>query len=92
MQLTNTENLLRSIKIWLRKNGSDVEWSAGVVWLGRSTETANSVVTWNYFIDAAAGDYFEIVAEANDTGVNAAADVTTTPSSPSVILTVNQVG
>ena len=53
------------------------------------------VAAWNFFVNAAAGDYFEICWHSSDTEVFinyiAAATTPTRPAIPSVILTVNKV-
>ena len=92
LQLYNSTNATRIVKIWLRKNGADVEWSAGDVYLGRATETERAIAAWNYFVDAGAGDYIEIAARSDLAGVSVLADETSTPKIPSTILTVHQVG
>ncbi|MDA2989015.1 MAG: hypothetical protein O2815_08065 [Actinomycetota bacterium] len=92
LQLYNSTNAIRVVKIWLRKNGVNVEWSAGDVYLGRATETERAIAAWNYFVDVSAGDYFEIAATSDATGVSVLADELSDPKIPSTILTVNQVG
>lgn len=92
LQLYNSTNGIRVVKIWLKKNGVDVEWSAGDVYLGKATETERAIAAWNYFVDASAGDYVEIAAKSDLAGVSVLADEASTPKIPSTILTVSQVG
>lgn len=84
------------VNIWLSKNGTPVSNSNT-----KFDITANnpfSVAAWNFFVDAAAGDYYEIIWSSNDnhTVIEALAatgsGATLHPAVPSVILTVNQVG
>jgi hypothetical protein len=54
---------------------------------------AKQVAAWNFFVDAAANDYFEIMWYSLDSKVQITANIATTrPAIPSIILTVNQVG
>lgn len=93
LQLENTNNSVQTVKIWLSKNGTDVEWSAGDLFLGKSDDTKRAIAAWNYFVDAAAGDYFEIKATGTAaTGITVLADGSSSPKIPSTIVTVNQVG
>ena len=82
--------------IWLAKNGTPVSNSNTKISI-----TANNpynVAAWNFFVDAAAGDYYEIMwsSDSNHTVIEYEAAVgsgaTLHPAVPSVILTVNQVG
>lgn len=81
------------VYIWLAKNGTAVPWSNT-----RLTITANSqeiVAAWNWFVDAQAGDYYEIrwSPTSNQTQIQAVTGLTgTKPNVPSLIVTVNQVG
>ena len=92
LQLYNSTAGIRVVKIWLKKNGVDVEWSAGDIYLGKATETERAIAAWNYFVDARAGDYIEIAARSDAVGVSVLADEASVPKIPSTILTVNQVG
>jgi hypothetical protein len=74
--------------IWLRKNGTDVPQSATVIRIqGNNTE---NVAAWNFLLQMNAGDYFELMWEVDDTGVQLHADAATGvhPAIPSIILTV----
>ena len=84
------------VNIWLNKNGTPVA--------NTNTKfdiTANNpyaVAAWNFFVNAAAGDYYQIMWSSNDnhTVLEALAatgsGATLHPAIPSVIVTVNQVG
>ena len=98
LQLRNGANQARTITIWLRKNGADVAFTSTDLFLGTSVTAEKYVAAWNFLADASAGDYFELMIETSNTGVelfagdsvNVAAP--TPPKIPSTILTVNQVG
>lgn len=101
-QLENPGNQARQVSIWLAKNrnvagAGYVNNSSTDIYLGTSTETERQVVAWNFFVEATANDFFELMIVANGTGVmihsgtssNAARGA---PAIPGTILTVNQVG
>lgn len=77
--------------IWLRKNGVDVPYSASKVAIQGST--AEFIAAWNFFGEAEAGDYFEVVGSVTSTSVflPAIAANGVVPGVPSVILTITQV-
>jgi hypothetical protein len=84
------------VNIWLSKNGTPVNDSNTKVAI-----TANSpyiVAAWNFFVNATAGDYYEIVWSSDsantviETEASTGSGATLHPAIPSVILTVNQVG
>lgn len=84
------------VNIWLNKNGTPISNSNT-----KFDITANnpfSVAAWNFFVDAAAGDYYEIIWSSSDnhTVIEAlsatGSGATLHPAVPSLIVTVNQVG
>lgn len=83
-----------TIQIWLCKNGSNVANSNTELTIHGNN--GKSLAAWNWFVNAAAGDYYEICWHSSDTGVfidyAAAGTTPTRPAIPSVILTVNKVG
>ena len=92
-QFDKTDSGDDKVDIWLSKNGSNVANS--------NTETTlvgnngKHVAAWNFFVNAAAGDYFELCWHSPDTNVFinyvAAQSTPTRPAIPSIILTVNKV-
>ena len=90
-QLDNTSGGDHAIYIWARINGTDVPDSASQVRL--KGNDAELVAAWNFFLEMAAGDYFELMYSVDNTGIRiqAIAAASPVPSIPSVILTVNQV-
>jgi hypothetical protein len=77
--------------IWLRKNGVDVPYSASTVAVQGST--AEFIAAWNFFGEAKAGDYFQVVGSVTNTSVflPAISASGVVPGIPSVILTITQV-
>ena len=93
IQLFNTDNRADTTNIWLAKNGTAVPWSnTSILTNGNNTHT---VAAWNFFVSAAAGDYYQLMVNPGaTTGTNTQliSDATLTPQIPATILTVNQVG
>ena len=90
---TNASGL---VDIWLAKNGVAVPDSNTQLEV-----TANSpfmFAAWNFFVDAAAGDYYELMWSSDDSHTviqyepSVGAGASLHPAVPSLIVTVNQVG
>jgi proline racemase len=93
-QLDKTDSGDDVVDIWLCKNTNLVDYSNT-----QTTLVGNNgkhVAAWNFFVNAAAGDFFEICWTSADASVFlnyvAAQTTPTRPAIPSVILTVNRVG
>ena len=94
-QLLNFTTSEDNVTIWLRKNGTDVTASAGIIEVAPKHGTAPgaTISSWNYFLDMVAGDYFQLV-WTSTTGNTAVASYPAStvapvhPLSPGVILTV----
>lgn len=98
-QFQNVENEIENVKVWLRINGVDVAGSAGVISLAArksATIFARTIIGWNYFLNLTAGQYVQIVWLPSIASVTVPAfPAVVSPASPStasVIVTVNQVG
>lgn len=82
-----------TVEVWLKKNGSNVAETNGQVNIPNSGGAA--LPAWNYLVDAASGDYFELCWSSADTTVSmtyiAAGTSPTRPETPSIIVTVTQV-
>jgi hypothetical protein len=84
------------VNIWLNKNGTPMANTNTKVAIASNNPFA--VAAWNFFVDAAAGDYYELMwsSASNHTviehDVATGSGATLHPAVPSVILTVNQVG
>jgi hypothetical protein len=85
-----------NVYIWLNKNGTPIANTNTKVAI--SSSSPYSVAAWNFFVDAAADDYYQLMWSSDSehtvmeyeaaTGSGA----TLKPAIPSIILTVNQVG
>ena len=92
-QFDKTDSGIDTADIWICKNNVAITNSTGQITLAGNG--AKIVAAWNYFVNAAAGDYFEICWHSTDIEIfiNAiAAGVNPTrPAIPSLIVTVNQI-
>jgi hypothetical protein len=91
VQLDQDSGAGHHIFIWLRKNGVDVPWSASEVAIQGTV--AESIPSWNWFIDLAVDDYINIMYYVTNSGVKLKAVSATAlkPGIPSVILTMNKI-
>jgi hypothetical protein len=82
-----------TVHIWLKKNGTNVDKSAGAITISGGASAAKTVASWNYVVNAAANDYYELVWQSTDSNIQLINQAATgnIPSTPSVILTVTQV-
>lgn len=89
-EIDSTASPVSLIWIWLRKNGTDVAYSASQIHVQGST--ASEVAAWNFVESFAAGDYAEIMwaTDATTTRLLAKAASSPVPAIPSVIVTVVQ--
>lgn len=82
------------VEIWIKKNGNNISNSSTKLTL--QGQDGKSVASWNWFVNAAAGDYYQIAWHAADLTVfmnyMAANTSPTRPAVPSLIVTVNRVG
>jgi len=90
-QLDKTDSGNDDIFIWLRKNGIDLTDTATKVTLSGNND--KDVAAWNWFVNSAANDYYQIMWSSPDTHVRLFAETAGGghPGIPSVILTVNRV-
>jgi hypothetical protein len=82
-----------TIHIWLKKNGTNVTNSSGTITISGNASQAKTVSSWNYVVDSAANDYYELCWQTTDTNIQLINVVATgnIPGTPSVIVTVTQV-
>lgn len=102
VQIYNSANQRRIVSIWLSKNGiTSDKWmpeSATDIYIGTAVDTERKVAAWNFFVDAAANDYYVLMVAADGANVSLYGDTSgvtspaNIPAIPSTILTVNQVG
>jgi hypothetical protein len=90
-QVDKASGATAHINFWIRKNGVDVPYTAGIIAVQGTS--AESVPAWNYLISLAANDYVQLMYSVNDTNlqITASAASAPVPAIPSVILTVTQV-
>jgi hypothetical protein len=90
-QIDKTDSGTDEIVIWLRKNGIDLtDTATTITTVGNN---AKYVAAWNWFVNSAANDYYQIIWISADTNIRLLAESIsgTHPGIPSVILTVNRV-
>jgi hypothetical protein len=82
------------VTIWLRKNGVDVPGSSGIVLVPKKHGSfdGHNLPSWNFLLDAIAGDYYEFVWSTQDVAVfiSFESPIPPAPSTASVVLTVTQ--
>jgi len=90
-QIDKTDSGTDEIVIWLRKNGSDLTDTATTITLNGNND--KQVAAWNWFVNSAANDYYQIIWYSADTNLRLLAETAGGghPGIPSVILTVNRV-
>lgn len=96
-QFENTDTQIHDVSIWLRKNGTDVTGSTGVVSIPNSHGGVHghSIAGWNYFLELAKDDYIQIYWSSDSSTVSLQLyPVGTSPTRPttaSVITTLNYI-
>jgi hypothetical protein len=90
-QVDKTDSGTDEIWIWLRKNGTDISDSATSIQLVGNG--AHYVAAWNFFVNAAANDYFQLMWYSPDANVRLHAESAfgVVPGIPSLIVTANRV-
>lgn len=85
-----------TINIWLNKNGTPMAYTNTKLVI--ESNATYTVAAWNFFVDAAVDDYYEIMWSSSSTNTKIEYDAAQTingnlhPEIPSIIVTVNQVG
>jgi hypothetical protein len=94
-QFQNTDSQLQDVSVWLRKNGTNVVGSAGLIAIPNFHGSVNghTIAGWNYFIEMAANDYIEMMWSTTNTSVTLqhlpVGTSPTRPSTASVIATLS---
>ena len=90
-QVDKTDSGTDEIWIWIRKNGTDLSDTATSVQLVGNG--AHYVAAWNFFVNAAAGDYYQLMWYSPDANVRLHAEPAfgIVPGIPSLIVTANRV-
>jgi hypothetical protein len=96
-QFQNTDTQEHDASVWLRKNGTNVVGSTGLIGVPSSHGgiDGHTVIGWNYFLELVANDYIELYWSAPSTQVSlqfyAAGTSPTRPTTASLIATMNLV-
>jgi hypothetical protein len=96
-QFTNTDSQIHDTSVWLRKNGTNVTGSTGLISVPNKHGSADGtlIVGWNYFLELAANDYIEIYWSATNTNISLqhypAGTSPTRPTTASLITTMQYV-
>jgi hypothetical protein len=90
-QVDKTDSGTDEIWIWIRKNGTNLTDTATSVLL--QGNGAHYVAAWNFFVNAAADDYFQLMWYSPDANVRLHAEPAfgVVPGIPSLIVTANRV-
>lgn len=96
-QFVNTDSVIQDVDIWIRKNGTDIALSRGMVSIpNRHGSVDGSILpSWNYLLTLAANDYIELIWSATNTTVSMKTLPTATnptrPQAASVIATMTYI-
>jgi hypothetical protein len=90
-QVDKTDSGTDEIWIWLRKNGTDLTDTATSIQLVGNG--AHYVAAWNFFVNSAANDYYQLMWYSPDANVRLHAEPAfgVVPGIPSLIVTANRV-
>ena len=95
LQLTNSDTgTAHNATVWLKKNGTDVSQTSGVVAVPSKHGSSNGqyIAAWNYVLTLAANDYLELWWSVDNTQVYIETITPPAgPSAPGVIVTAQQV-
>lgn len=97
-QLENSDVADQDISVWFKKNGTDIDQSNTLVSVPsqHGGTPGHMVAAWNFWVSLSVTDYVEMYWSTTHTGTSIQAIPAQTgpvrPATPSVILTVNQVG
>ena len=97
-QFSNSDNSTQDVVVWIRKNGTNIEDSAGTVGVPPFKAGSNGQVlaSWNYYLSLSANDYVQMCWHAEQANVItletiAAGTSPTHPRTPSLILTAQRI-
>ena len=96
-QFENTDSADHDVYVWLRKNGTNVVASTGLIAVPskHGSIDGHTIGGWNFFIELAANDYIELYWSSDSTTVSlqfyAAGTSPTKPSTASLIATMQYV-
>ena len=93
-QFQNTDSQLHDVSVWLRKNGTDIVGSTGVISIPNSHggTPGHTISGWNFFVVLNANDYIELYWSTDNAAVTieayAAGVSPTRPSTASNVATI----
>ncbi len=94
-EISNPSATIDDVTIWIRQNGVNLANSSGIVGTPPKHGAINghTVIGWNYILQAAANDYFELywITDNGTTQILTYPASASHPQAPSMILTVQQV-
>jgi hypothetical protein len=85
-QFQNTDTQLHDVSVWLRKNGTDIVGSTGLISIPNKHGgvDGHTISGWNFFVSLAANDYIQIYWSTTNAAVTIQAyAVGTSPTRPS---------
>jgi len=97
-QFKNTDNTEQDVYIWLRKLGTDVVGSTGLISIpkthgGGAGTAGHTIATWNFLLDVIGGEYYQLIWATSDVTKVTIAFLASTvdhPSTASTLFTVTQ--
>jgi hypothetical protein len=97
-QFKNTDNVEQDVYIWLRKLGTDVVGSTGLISIpkthgGGAGTAGHTIATWNFLLDVIGGEYYQLIWATSDVTKVTIAFLASTvdhPSTASTLFTVTQ--
>lgn len=93
-QFINTDSAEHDVTVWLRRNLADLPGTAGVVSVPKRRGAINghALPSWNFLLDAAAGDIYEFIWSTTNLAVYIAylSGAGPAPTTASVVVTVTQ--
>jgi len=97
IQFQNTDANEQDVKVWIRKNGSDISNSSGIISIPQKHGSLNghAIASWNYVLTLNKNDFIEFYWSGSATTLSIISYPATTspvaPLSPGIIVTATQV-
>lgn len=94
-QINNNSSGIKNIYAWIKKNGTSVDGSNGLVSIHGSASgiDGHAIISWNYFVNLQANDYIEFWWSPTDQKItiDSYEPVSPAPATAAVIVTVNHI-
>jgi hypothetical protein len=94
-QINNNSSGIKNIYAWIKKNGTSVDGSNGLVSVHGSANgiDGHAIISWNYFVNLQANDYIEFWWSPTDQKltIDSYEPVSPAPATAAVIVTVNHI-